>query len=639
MFFPPLDSTVVVDIPSNARAGGVSLLFRARTGSASALAQLKQDGVKVQAWTNAPVDGDHTDGEWGAFDFEEAPAAAPVNNVGKSIAPFSLPPPTENNVVDEPYTLFVTLKLRALPRYQTEADFLVTYRLLYPSGEVKWLGYHGRDLRCVLKKTDPWLSPPASANKSPGNTSRLFSSVSMKESWGCWAIGPQSVKYHPKGTATNGDSAFLVFVPKQGPSTFALHQPIILHGANLKLDSSGAVTCDTSTSTRVYTAIASEPELSSAIPDLGLHWLGVKEGYAFITSASPEQPVSIHAVPLFINTAAVEHPTVVDLDLASHGLLAEHPRFVVYNPLTDAVLESDNWGFRQLHLSLGPSGGSCVVSPVYALPTNKLLPVGKVTWGIAYLTPHTLATEPEQEEEEEEGSDAEPEAEQEAETIDLEYDSETEFLNREIKPPSSRLRLVAAVSYNPRRTVEFLIPLLWRTMGYLVRALIVHLFAMIGLPASPFLAHRRPMQSTIASIEAETHAGTSTSESISTDAEPAKVAESEFTEKGEGLSEAIGSDSATEVASTVGGERWPPTQVFNVPKGPLSLLVHTTDDTTDDHIGGDEKVRSLLPEVTLDGERVNLKVTGLGHGWAIVRANGDVKGGRVEVYGTPASAP
>jgi len=190
MFFPPLDSTIVVDVPSNARAGGVALLFRARTGSASALEQLKQDGIKVQAWTNAPVDGDHTEGEWGAYNFEEALAAAPVK-VGNSVAPFSLPPPTEDNVVDEPFTLFLTLKLRALPRYQAQADFLVTYRLLYPSGEVKWLGYQGRDLRCVLKRTDPWLAPPASTNQSSGTTSRLFSSVSMKESWGCWAICPR----------------------------------------------------------------------------------------------------------------------------------------------------------------------------------------------------------------------------------------------------------------------------------------------------------------------------------------------------------------------------------------------------------------------------------------------------------------
>ena len=646
MFFPPLDSTIVVDIPSNTRAGGVSLLFRARTGSAAALEQLKQDGVKVQAWTNAPVDG-HDEGEWGGYDFEEAPAAAPIH-LGNS-TPFALPPPTEDSVVDEPYTLFLTLKLRALPHYQTEADFLVTYRLLYPSGEVKWLGYQGRDLRCVLKRTDPWLAPPASAHSSPDSQSRLFSSVSMKEPWGCWAIGPRrsvlivtylctradgllySVKYYRKGIATSGDAAFLIFVPKRGPSTFALHQPIILHGANLKLESSGAVTCSTSVPTRVYTAIASEPELSSAIPGLGLYWLGVKEGYAFVTSAAPEQPLSIHAIPLSINTAAIERPITVDIDLASHGLLAEHPRFVVYDPLTDAVMESDNWGFHQLHLSLGSSGGSCIVSPVYTLPTSKLLPIGKATWGIAYLTPHTLAIEAEEEED-----SAEPEAEPEVEpkvkrgapeagTSHLEYDSDTEFLNHALKLPPRR-RLISTVAYNPRRTIEFLVPLIWRTMGYLVRSLILRLFTMIGLPASPFLAHRRTMLSNVASIQAGTHAGPSMS--IVANAEPTQIAEPECTEK----CEAVGSDSATEVASTVGGER--PAQVFAVPKGPLTLLVHTEDATNND----DEKVRSLLPEVVLAGERVTLDITQITHGWALVRASGDVNGGRVEVYGSPASA-
>ena len=188
MFFPPLDSTVVIDVPPNARSGGVSLLFRARTGSASALEQLKRDGVKVQAWTNAPVDNGRAEGTWGAYNFEEAPAATLVK-LDDSVVPFSLPPPTEDNFVDEPYTLFLTLRLRALPQQQTEADFLVTYRFLYPNGGVKWLGYQGRDLRCVLKKTDPWLAPPATVDQSSGNVYRIFSSITMKESWGCWAIG------------------------------------------------------------------------------------------------------------------------------------------------------------------------------------------------------------------------------------------------------------------------------------------------------------------------------------------------------------------------------------------------------------------------------------------------------------------
>jgi hypothetical protein len=122
----------------------------------------------------------------------------------------------------------------------------------------------------------------------------------------------------------------------------------------------------------------SQPELSSTIPNLDLHWFGVKEGYAFIASAGPEQSVIVHAVPLFVDTAAVKRPTIVSLDLASHRLLAEHQSFVVYNPLTNAVLDPDNFGMgtHQLPLSVGRSGGSCAVVDVslvrciLCLPTN-----------------------------------------------------------------------------------------------------------------------------------------------------------------------------------------------------------------------------------------------------------------------------
>ena len=437
-----------------------------------------------------------------------------------------------------------------------------------------------------------------------------------------------SVKYYPKGRATDCEASFLVFVPKRGPSTFALHQPIILHGAGLKLDSSCVVTCRTSTPTRVYTAITSEPELSIGIPDLGLHWFGVKEGYAFITSAAPEQPVNIHAVPLFIDPTAAERPTIINLDLDSHGLLANHPRFVVYSPLSNEVLDFDNRGSRHFHFSVGRSGGSCIVSPVYTLSTNKSLPIGKAPWGIAYVTPHTtLAIEQEQEQ------DRDSVAEPTTEVNKLEYDSETKFLGREIKPPPySRPRMIAVACLNPRRTVLSIVRLLWGTLGYLMRTLIMRLFAMIGLPVSPLISYlhiAHPMSdymgTQVRARVAEPKAG------------PSRVSEyatSEATsEKSEGSGGDIVSDSATEVASSVGGAKWRPSHTFNISGGPFSLLAHTELTKLMD---GDEKTQFQPPDVILDGERMELKITTLNRGWTIMQTNGNVNGGKVVIYGTTA---
>ncbi len=413
-----------------------------------------------------------------------------------------------------------------------------------------------------------------------------------------------SVKYYPKGRATDC--------------------------AGLKLDLSCVVTCRTSTPTRVYTAITSEPELSIGIPDLGLHWFGVKEGYAFITSTAPEQPVSIHAVPLSLDPAAVERPTTISLDLASHGLLANHPRFVIYSPISNEVLNFDNRGSHQLYFIVGRSGGSCVVSPVYTLSTNKPSPIGKAPWGIAYVTPHTtLAIEQEQEQEQEQdgGSVADPAAE----ANKLEYDSETEYFSREIKStPPSRPRIIAVACLNPRRTVQSVVRLLWGTLGYLVRALIMRFFAMVGLPVSPFVSYLRPAHPKGDYIATQVRARVTESK-----AGPSEITKPEYaaSEKSEWPGDVV-SDSATEVASSVGGSKRRPSRAFNIPGGPFSLLAHT--ELAQD-IDDDEKTKFPLPDVILDGEHMELKVTALGHGWTVMQTNGNVNGGRVEIYDTTAS--
>jgi len=283
-----------------------------------------------------------------------------------------------------------------------------------------------------------------------------------------------------------------------------------------------------------------------------------------------------------------------------------------------------------LHLSVGRSGGSCVVSPVYTLSTNRPSPFGKAPWGIAYVTPYVLVTT-DQEKGQAKGKDSTAEGE----TSKLEHNSEnTEISSRDITPrttppqlPPWRPPVVTATPLNPRRTLAFLIPLIWRTLGLLLRVLVMRLFAMLG-PLSPFVSYLRPAHPKGEIIEAQTRALL-----VESKGRPSAGAMAEH-EKSSGPGEAK-SNSTTEVASAVRYDERRASRVFDLPKGPFSLLAHT--ERAVDMDGDDEKTQSQFPEVVLNGKRVDLKITALGHGWAIMQAKADVNGGRVEIYHTETS--
>lgn len=187
-FFPALGSTSTVDIPPSVRTGGVTLLLRTRLGSAEVAAQVKREGIQVQAWTNAPVDEARHPGEWGAYTFT-APTAGP-SSVQDGDNPALVLDAPEASASEGQHTLFLRLKLRPLPADQTAAEFGVTYRLVYPDGGIWWLGGPGRDARCILRRADPWLasSPAIALGDQADSGTEVFRSISMQEAWGCWAI-------------------------------------------------------------------------------------------------------------------------------------------------------------------------------------------------------------------------------------------------------------------------------------------------------------------------------------------------------------------------------------------------------------------------------------------------------------------
>ncbi|KAG6832249.1 hypothetical protein H0H92_004214 [Tricholoma furcatifolium] len=147
VFSPAILDTVHVPINSSS----TTLKFTATLNTADYDTFQKQ-GARIQLWSNIPVDGD-TSGNWSSCDFE-SDLPAPVDPQ-ESVKVVSL----SNEDEDENHTLppgRTVLSLRILlPQSNNEQEFFsFTYRILYSSGEIRWLGEFGRNGALILKRAD-----------------------------------------------------------------------------------------------------------------------------------------------------------------------------------------------------------------------------------------------------------------------------------------------------------------------------------------------------------------------------------------------------------------------------------------------------------------------------------------------------
>jgi len=84
------------------------------------------------------VDDDRAEGTWGAYNFEEAPAAIPVK-LDDSVVPFSLLLQQKTIRRTTPYIVLDT-QTKSSTSDTKHRQIFVTYRFLYPNGEVNGSG-------------------------------------------------------------------------------------------------------------------------------------------------------------------------------------------------------------------------------------------------------------------------------------------------------------------------------------------------------------------------------------------------------------------------------------------------------------------------------------------------------------------
>lgn len=135
VFDPPIGQTVHVESSSTRPT---VLVFTARL-STHDHDRLVRDGGRVQLWGDVPGKG-QSYGIWRALDFEASPDRADNEYV------VSLGSSPLASARDQEKVLFLIVC--------SPERFQFTYRILYPSGSVVWLGQYGRNGSMVFKENE-----------------------------------------------------------------------------------------------------------------------------------------------------------------------------------------------------------------------------------------------------------------------------------------------------------------------------------------------------------------------------------------------------------------------------------------------------------------------------------------------------
>lgn len=151
LFNPPIGQTLPISVPFQHL---VQLHFTAVLSSCDHT-KLKQSRAKVQLWSDILQEGPAAD-EWGELDFIDDHPDEPVDASASRI------PTMRTTVVDLTNGTGASLDPSILSLYCTvpfsgRLRVSFTYRIVYPSGEIRWLGQFGQNGVLVLGQTDPHL--------------------------------------------------------------------------------------------------------------------------------------------------------------------------------------------------------------------------------------------------------------------------------------------------------------------------------------------------------------------------------------------------------------------------------------------------------------------------------------------------
>ena len=147
VFTPPLANQIRLTI---APVHSTAILNFTAALSSAYHAQLIRDGAKLQIWSDVCLDTEKRHStEWCAFDFQLDTPVSPILAGSTTAIEVSLLT-HEGNYAQHGSQLSVQL---SVPISSPKCTFSFTYRIVYPAGEVKWLGQYNQNGIIVLEKS------------------------------------------------------------------------------------------------------------------------------------------------------------------------------------------------------------------------------------------------------------------------------------------------------------------------------------------------------------------------------------------------------------------------------------------------------------------------------------------------------
>ncbi|KAJ6604305.1 hypothetical protein DFH09DRAFT_1354087 [Mycena vulgaris] len=387
-FSPALGETLHVSA-NGTRKSTVQLHFAATILFPADYEHIASGRVKLQVWSDIPASG-RSSGDWGEAEFRPVQFNSPHDQG------FSLVPDKKRDEIRTTLTVTFSVPLSA-------QHFSFTYRLVYPTGDIKWLGQYGQNGTLVLDRTDSepvllgegWVPTDNGAYRRDSGGSPVqgleVARLSHPADHTAYAMVESSFLY-PQ------DSALVVLLPCLSSHQVILPPTLIFAAppsASISFTSHGAITMS-GTGSLLFIACESAKEAESAVSRVINHCsssqfraVSYAHGAVVLASALDTHPVEVAIIPMASSTLLTQSRLTLQ-SLAS--LIPASSQFCLFSPahfdarfFSREIAETSD---ESVSFSVGQSGGQFVVAP------TERVNLGERGWQVGITSSFTPASLP-----------------------------------------------------------------------------------------------------------------------------------------------------------------------------------------------------------------------------------------------------